>query len=359
MFRVISIPLIVLAQAAFYRTSASLNTQALSIKLFDLTIYKVAMLGLYIPDMLLFLSAYLFCKKCLAPEASDPLTLLKHILRKIISLYPMYVFSLVIYWLLNPYLHSSPIWHIYQQQTVQCDSQWWRTLLLIDNLDGQSCFVGGWFVEADIQMVIVGGLLCFLYKRLPRSTTVLAGMLICGSLVWNEWRGVQVPLIEMINLDSRFRSGFVSTASHAPYYLMGVTAMFLRNFVEFELKETELEFIKPFTSVVGVLTMGLVSSCSQGVSYSQSQLFTFVGFLLLAVPFLIKESKNRSSFHKISRLSYHITLLSTIVTMTSVWASYDFMYLSNHSLLNTAITETVISALLGAGSALLLYPLHP
>jgi hypothetical protein len=98
-------------------------------------------------------------------------------------------------------------------------------------------------------------------------------------------------------------------------------------------------FLKPITTVAGMIILILISTSSQGSNYTQSQLLSFVGFLILSIPFLMQQqSKNKNPFHKIAYFTFPIILVSTIITYTAVWSRFSFIYLSTSTLGNLMIT---------------------
>jgi peptidoglycan/LPS O-acetylase OafA/YrhL len=97
---------------------------------------KIAIASYYLPDILFFISGFIFAKKgfTLIELENKPIKpLISNLVNKLWRLYPLYLLIIIIFWQISPTLHSGPIWYEYQSEAAQCNSSWWRVLLLIDN----------------------------------------------------------------------------------------------------------------------------------------------------------------------------------------------------------------------------------
>ena len=154
---------------------------------------------------------------------------MKLLLKKIVRLYPLYFFSLVYFWIINPAINTGPVWHIYQQEAELCSTNWWRSLLLIDNLFGDNhCFKGSWFVQAEIQFTIVSSVLIYLFRKRPNITLLISGCLLAISILFTSSTNIDVPFFDMMNTDLTFKQHFASSFTHLHFYLFGVFALFCK-----------------------------------------------------------------------------------------------------------------------------------
>lgn len=72
------------------------------------------MASYYIPDVLFFISGFIFAKKGfqIIEVEKRPITPLFQMLgRKMRRLYPLYLLIVIIYWLVSPSLHAGPVWY--------------------------------------------------------------------------------------------------------------------------------------------------------------------------------------------------------------------------------------------------------
>lgn len=65
--------------------------------------------------MMFFFSGYLFTSNAVKLEECSFIAHVKLLFNKILRLYPLYVLSLIYYWIINPAINIGPVWHIYQR----------------------------------------------------------------------------------------------------------------------------------------------------------------------------------------------------------------------------------------------------
>lgn len=74
---------------------------------------------------------------------------------RILRVWPTYAFCLLVYWKLSIYWSDGPLWSEYLHEVANCDDQWWRNLLFIDNMFTHTsggldyCFGWGWYLAND------------------------------------------------------------------------------------------------------------------------------------------------------------------------------------------------------------------
>lgn len=82
------------------------------------------------------------------------------------------------------------------------------------------------------------------------------------------------------------------------------------------------------------------------------------GFLMFFVGGIFKpeDQENSSMCHRLAYYSYPIMLVSSVVTLSSVWGESSFNYVNGLNLLNMMVTESIISVLVGTSIGILLEP---
>jgi peptidoglycan/LPS O-acetylase OafA/YrhL len=106
-------------------------------------------MAIYVPDILFFISAFIFSKKAFAYAVTVDnfhSNILKLFKSKFVRIYPLYIAAILIFWTITPTIHAGPIWYVYQTETAVCNSAWWRVFMLIDNWFVNGCYDWAWFV---------------------------------------------------------------------------------------------------------------------------------------------------------------------------------------------------------------------
>jgi hypothetical protein len=62
-------------------------------------------------------------------------------------------------------MHAGPLWNHYLEQNQQCNTTWWRALILIDNWWTNGCFSFSWYVQVEIQLVLTVCIFFTIYFR--------------------------------------------------------------------------------------------------------------------------------------------------------------------------------------------------
>ena len=103
------------------------------------------------------------------------------IIHRLLRIWPCYIFTIFIVWSIEPYLANGP-----KAATVvtssNCSDNWWRAVLLIDNLfdDYKNCVGWGWYLSNDIQLFIVCLIPMFVYSAISK---ILGKMIVVLLLV--------------------------------------------------------------------------------------------------------------------------------------------------------------------------------
>lgn len=118
----------------------------------------MATFAYYLPDIFFFISGYLLTKTVFTEvefAANKSMFLLAKFGRKLLRLYPIYIVCLVIFWVIVPSLHSGPVWMVYKDEVTNCNSVWWRNVLMIDNFFSEGCFNFSWWVQVEVQYTLL------------------------------------------------------------------------------------------------------------------------------------------------------------------------------------------------------------
>ena len=103
------------------------------------------------------------------------------IIHRLLRIWPCYIFTIFIVWSIEPYLANGP-----KAATVvtssNCSDNWWRAVLLIDNLfdNYKNCVGWGWYLSNDIQLFIVCLIPMFVYSAISK---ILGKMIVVLLLV--------------------------------------------------------------------------------------------------------------------------------------------------------------------------------
>ena len=127
-FRFISVPSLIYGECFYLSNQAAFNYLSFNEEIYSSFYAKLAMFSYYLPDIFLFISGFLFASKVIQHQ-----NLMQAIVDKVARLYPLYLATLLIYWLVSPGLHAGPVWFVYEEQVAVCDGSWWKVLLMIDN----------------------------------------------------------------------------------------------------------------------------------------------------------------------------------------------------------------------------------
>jgi peptidoglycan/LPS O-acetylase OafA/YrhL len=94
------------------------------------------------------------------------------------KLYPLYFATILIYWTVTPTLHAGPLWNVYKDNVEECNSTWWRSLLMIDNWFVDGCFNYSWYVQVEFQFALLLSFLFIIYgKSRPTALGILYSLL--------------------------------------------------------------------------------------------------------------------------------------------------------------------------------------
>lgn len=114
---------------------------------------------------------------------------------------PSYSFALLFWWKVMPFLGSGPFWNHMMEGSTQagtpglCDDHWWTNLLFINNVvpwdKTAMCFGWSWYLANDMQFFLLVPLLCTLYLKGNKKTSI------ASRLLW-QWLPVSFLLVFQI-----------------------------------------------------------------------------------------------------------------------------------------------------------------
>lgn len=86
---------------------------------------------------------------------------------RVVRLTPAYLFVIGINQLAFRYVHDNSVFELNIYDHVNCDKNWWRNILYINNFFPQSemCMLWSWYMANDTQFYVVGAILILLSKR--------------------------------------------------------------------------------------------------------------------------------------------------------------------------------------------------
>ena len=134
-------PILIYGECFYLSNQAAFNYLSFNEEIYSSFYAKLAMFSYYLPDIFLFISGFLFASKVIQHQ-----NLMQAIVDKVARLYPLYLATLLIYWLVSPGLHAGPVWFVYEEQVAVCDGSWWKVLPFGKHLESNSDFAGrGYF----------------------------------------------------------------------------------------------------------------------------------------------------------------------------------------------------------------------
>lgn len=321
----------IFGQEFYYRNFAANNYYAFNEEIYSTFYAKLAMFSVYLPDILFFISGYLLAKKCLQLEVLEGTQVAQYIGRKLYRLYPFYLAVILIYATISPSMHAGPVWYVYENQVAYCSKYWWRSMLLIGNWWQHQCYAGGWFVEAEIQLVLVCLAFFAVYLRWKRVGLVVYAVLLVGMLVTTFVLSPNMPVSLQNTLDIRFFKSFTATYNYLLFYLLGIGMAILKSNRAVNEKLVELfdnslksEIVLTVVAIgMGVLVLMRPSiwSSASGVEFVLCRIGVFVSFLCLFITGIFKpdDHENNSRLHQAAHYTYHVMLFAPVVALSSVW----------------------------------------
>ncbi|CAF4876753.1 unnamed protein product [Pieris macdunnoughi] len=157
----------------------------------------------------------------------------KRILKRWCRLTPAYAVALL--FIMTWYRHQGdgPFWmNIYKDRIEPCRSIGWYNMLYVNNfVDGSVCMLQGWYLAAEMQLHLLGLVVCIFFKGLPRIRVLIVlfiiGLLIPGVLTYIYDLDMQLtPSAELFRQyflpDPTFRHVYRHSFTNIACYVMGL-----------------------------------------------------------------------------------------------------------------------------------------
>lgn len=108
-------------------------------------------------------------------------TLLLPIIQRIIRRLPAYCAMMAITAHIVPHLGDGPLWpHRSWEEAEICKNYWWTNLLFISNFVDvkHQCLMMSWYLSCDIQFVVIGVIVVYVYTKNPKYGIALLSTII-------------------------------------------------------------------------------------------------------------------------------------------------------------------------------------
>ena len=272
-----------------------------------------------------------------------------------LKLYPTYLITIIIFWIVGPTLHAGPLWPVYTQNANNCNSNWWRSFLMIDNYFAEGCYSYSWYVQLEFQYLLILSLLFLLYGVKREVANMVLGALTIVSLILVFVLGGKLPVSIETMISDNAQLYFQSIYSHIFFYLFGTVMAFTldKESVKSFLRDHFINNFSIITTLI-VLAFSLITFIIMRPSIwynaltlelAFSRLGVMLSFLIFFLPSLISPSTRHTYIHKIAKLSYPIILFNGMIAASGFWALNYFSYLSQLNLITTTITTLLLSTI--------------
>ena len=366
--RIIAVPLALYGYLFYLANLGSINYFSLQENTYDTLFAKVAVTAVYLPDLLFFISGYLFARKgfdLLHAHHQPTKPLLMHLGKKMLRLYPLYLGIVLIYWQVSPTLHGGPVWYHYMDDAERCGWTWWRALLLIDNWWEEGCYDFAWYVPAEAQLALLTLGILMLFQRNTRFGLIAVSALSVIGWILTLTISSPLPSSPSTTTSSHTVSYFKSTYSHMPYYLLGVLFAYLaynphiKGAVAIFLKRVILRIILAVVAIGLIILIVLMPSVwegSLGLEFGLARTGMFLAFLFLTAPSIFDPQPNKTILHRVAGLALGSLLMGGIVVGCSFWTREAFPYLDNAFLNKYTLSNMFLTVGVGGVLAAIAWP---
>ncbi|CAH4032495.1 unnamed protein product [Pieris brassicae] len=187
---------------------------------------------------------------------------------------PAYAIALLFIMTWYRHLGDGPFWmNIYKDRIEPCRSIGWYNMLYVNNfVDGSVCMVQGWYLAAEMQLHLLGLIVCIFFKGLSRIRVLIVlfiiGLLIPGVLTYIYDLDMQLtPSAELFRQyflpDPTFRYVYRHSFTNLACYVMGLAMGLLT----YKLQRTNFDIQKykkwiPLYYSAIILNTGIMYSAS-------------------------------------------------------------------------------------------------
>lgn len=291
------------------------------------------------------------------PKTKGRINIPFYILRRYLRLTPGLLLVMGLTFFL-PLISSGPFWYERVDPEIEsCTKYWWRSILYISNWFGMSniCVHPTWYLSADFQLHIITVVFLILLYRKPKLglTLIAAFVVACTVMVaalTYHWELPPLILISSGNdkqIEKTVDDVHMNTFTHAgPYYVGIVTGYLIYKYKHIKMSKT---FVTCgwFLSVIVSLT-SLYGAHRWNIGYPHGPLLTAiyaglhrttysVGVAWVAFACvtgyggLVNRFLSSTIFAPVSRLTYMIYLLHSLVIWVRVGSRRERMFQSHYN----------------------------
>ncbi|XP_072156665.1 O-acyltransferase like protein [Bemisia tabaci] len=153
-----------------------------------------------------------------------------------------------------PYLEEGPVWQsVAVKESENCRRHWWTNFLGINNIVAadEMCLVHSWYVSCDLQLIIIGSVLVYVFSKNHMSGLILAVMALMASIIVpfrnvyvNRYEGIiklyQSFLVDPVK-DTAFREFYIQSWNRAGPFFVGIIA----GYILMQIKNEKLRLSMP------------------------------------------------------------------------------------------------------------------
>ncbi|KAK5638079.1 hypothetical protein RI129_012374 [Pyrocoelia pectoralis] len=263
-------------------------------------------------------------------------------------------FAIIIFFMVGLYkfFGSGPLWTEMEENSMECRTYWWASLLYIQIYGFDKCISYTWYLSVDYQFFILSPFLLIPMKRLPKLVFVLTVCLIVIFMV------VTVVFVKIPDLYYNF-----FLPSRAPPWLVG----FLLGYLLSTLKENNKEVVlnRSLVIVGWVTATVLAILCCFGAKYTmvntynelQATICMLILRFVIALPVawiifschmgyggIVNTFLSNPVFEVFSKLSYCIYLVHFFVVKSFFKSMRVAPFLTNYDILAYYIPANIIIA---------------
>ena len=186
--------------------------------------------GMFAVDTFFYLGGFMAAYVLLRQKNFNLFTYPLVIFNRLLRIWPSYIVAILIFYSIFMHLGSGPNWHLGLDQVQLCDGMW-RSLLFLDNFiynGTQMCMNWGWYLQNDMQMFVVSGLVLLFYRKSKFATCFLIVLMIGASFAftmafnYTHYYKQPIHLEDFGPTDTSFPNLYIKPYSRCPPYLIGV-----------------------------------------------------------------------------------------------------------------------------------------
>jgi len=195
-------------------------------------------------DMFFFISGFLAAYHLLGllkGMSFGLLNLFRLYFHRWIRLWPTYIFVLLFFWKVVPFMTNGPIWFQLVNFSQSCNDSWWKNFLFVDNIFpssvNQHCMIWGLSAPIDFQMFLILPFVVWIYIKDREYGKTALWMLILIGIIASYSFAIQANLPFTVQIDpppnvSDIFNNFVSNPliHWSPYFIGAYAGLLYRNY---------------------------------------------------------------------------------------------------------------------------------